>query len=180
MPPGVAAVIERAVSLEAERRPSASELAELLAHADLDPAPAPVRAPLGAAAIAWRKWAIAGGAALALILIAVLATRGPSSSRASPPAAPAAAAGPEEASDYAEVPSQIDATPPPNLNGRSARDWNHIVEELERGHFEGARHKLDEFERRWGGTPETQHLRDQLERLPPDLERDHRRPGPED
>jgi serine/threonine-protein kinase len=168
--PAVAAAIDRAVALEAAERPSAAELAELLAHAAVEPEPAP--APLATNApvparppMSWRRWAIAGGVAAALAVVAALAAR--SGSRAAP--APASPPGAELAE-----PREIRVDPPDNLNGKSARDWSHIVDELRRGHIGGARHKLDDFERKWGATEETERLREQLEALPEDEEE----PGP--
>jgi serine/threonine-protein kinase len=158
LPRALCAAIDRAVAFEAPERPTASELAELLAHAAIDPEPAPAPAPApapGPRGIPWRTWGIAVAVALAMIGI-VVATR-----HSDPPAALPSA-------DLADTPREITATPPPNLSGKAARDWNHLVDELERGHFDGARHKLDDFERKYGATPETQSLRDQLDALPPD------------
>jgi hypothetical protein len=54
------------------------------------------------------------------------------------------------------------------MDDKQTRDWNKIVEELERGHFEGARHKLREFEAKYGQTDETRELGPRLDALGPD------------
>jgi serine/threonine protein kinase len=61
--------------------------------------------------------------------------------------------------------STITATPPDGLRGRSAKDWNQIVDSLYAGDFEGARARLAEFERRYGRSQETADLAKQLEQL---------------
>jgi hypothetical protein len=77
----------------------------------------------------------------------------------------------------ASVPAII--APPPDVSGKAARDWNRLVEELQRGHYEGARHKLDDYERKWGATAKTEALREQLDTLPRDVG-DHERHKPDD
>jgi serine/threonine protein kinase len=64
VPPHVCAAIDRAVAFDHDKRPSAAELADLLAKA---PSRAPARA-------SWKPWLFAGGAALALA-IGIIATR---------------------------------------------------------------------------------------------------------
>jgi len=64
------------------------------------------------------------------------------------------------------------------MDGRQTRDWNKIVDELQRGHFEGGRHKLDEFEDKYGATDETRDLRSQLDAFGPDAPRDPDEPPP--
>jgi len=160
LPHALAEAIDRAVALEHARRPSAAELAELIANAGAQPVPVtpPVRATPTIRAPHNRTIAIAVGV-LALVIVVAIATRG--SSRSNARAIPAA--------------SELVATPPANLNGKSAKEWNHIVDELRRGHVDGARHHLDDFERHFGETPETRSLRDRLDALPPEHP-----PGPPD
>ena len=55
------------------------------------------------------------------------------------------------------------------MDGKQTRDWNKIIEELQRGHFDGARRKLREFEDRYGQTDETRALAPQLDQLGPDV-----------
>jgi serine/threonine-protein kinase len=145
LPRSLAAAIDRAVSLEHARRPSAAELAELIAGSGTSQVlAARPRAPIRQG----RLLAIAIGA-LAVVLVVAVATRG-----GSPASAPAA--------------DEVVATPPPNLTGKAAKEWDHVVEEVHRGHVDGARHHLDDFERRFGATAETRALRDQLDALPPE------------
>jgi tRNA A-37 threonylcarbamoyl transferase component Bud32 len=204
--PELAAVIDRAVAIEPEQRPSAGELADAIARAGTDagvghaprvavaavPGPGPAAyagagatsipgvgamSVSGAAAVAlpavaggavrWKPWAIGGAVVLAIGLLAV-ATRG--SSRAVLPGTPGAAM---IGDPSAGRPGEIRANPPPGMDGKQTKEWNKIFEELERGHFEGARHKLDEFEDRYGATDETRELRPQLDALGPDV---HGRP----
>jgi hypothetical protein len=138
--PGIAAAIDRAVSFEAAHRPTAAELADLLAH------PANASGPIAAAAprfaFRWKRWAIGGAAALLLL---ILATRGGSGSGGSAPPPPVTSPGDQE-----------------DIQERAIRDWNHIVDEVRKGHYRGARDKLDDFERNYGETDESRALRDQL------------------
>ena len=151
LPRALAAAIDRAVAFEAAERPSAAELAELLSVAGLEQPPPP----------AWKNWALGAGAVAAMITIVVAISR-------HEPSIPDFRAPAPPSTDLSDTPREINATPPPDLTGKAARDWNHIVEDLERGHFDGARHKLDDFERKYGASDETQSLRDQLAALPPE------------
>ena len=74
---------------------------------------------------------------------------------------------PEDATDELELPppGELRVFPPP-LNSRDADDdWNDIVEALYEHKFRGARSRLDKWERKWGDTKETRHLRRQLDRM---------------
>jgi hypothetical protein len=103
---------------------------------------------------------VLGGAAAVLVL-AALATQG--SAPARPPSVVPPAPG------EPSPPAEIRATPPAGMDGKQTRDWNKIIEELERGHFEDARHKLRDFVARYGQTDETRELGPQLDALGPDL-----------
>ncbi|HET7500501.1 MAG TPA: serine/threonine-protein kinase [Kofleriaceae bacterium] len=206
LPPAIAAVIDRAVSLEPDHRPTAAELADSLAGAAslpglaepadaVEPAPQPSHtladpgsrlpaAPAGAAtgslgaravapvslpalphrAVRWKPWAIGGAVALAIALFAT--TRGGP--------APSAQLAPATTGPRDERPTEIQVTPPSGMDARQTRDWNKIIEELERGHLDGARRKLEEFEDHHGETDETRALRSQLDALGSDVPR-----GPE-
>jgi serine/threonine-protein kinase len=177
LPPEIARVIDRAVSIEPDQRPSAAELADAMAAAasvsDIAPAsvaasisalapisaitPVALPAPAGSAS-RWKPWAIGG--ALVLMIAWLVGTRGSSA-----PNAPAGALMPDP---VAGQPTEIRLTPPPGMDGKQAKDWNKIAEELRKGHFEGARHKLEEFENKYGATDETRALRPQLDALGPD------------
>jgi serine/threonine protein kinase len=177
LPPDVAAVIDRAVSIEPDQRPSAGDLADALAGAASVPGVGPVALPpavsgaLPAAAggaLRWKPWAIGGAILLTLVLLAT--TRGsspPASGSVVPPGTPSSSLG---ASPTA--PTAIRATPPPGMDGKQTKEWNKIFDELDKGHFDGARHKLDEFEDRYGQTDETRELRPQLDALGGDAPRE--------
>ena len=249
VPVDIAAAIDRAVAIEPEHRPSASELADALAGTASWIAAAPIEAssigsspvvassiasspvaassiasspvvassgaassiasspvaassiassPVAASSIAsspvaassvasaartpllrrrlgWKPWAI-GGAALLLLLV-IAGTRGASPARvvSEPPSVPdepradePRADEPRELDDGPEG-REIRVTPPPGMDGKQTRDWNKMIEELERGHFDGARRKLREFEDRYGQTDQTRALAPQLDRLGPDV-----------
>jgi eukaryotic-like serine/threonine-protein kinase len=163
LPPDVAEVIDRAVSIEPDQRPSADALADALAGAAPVPAARPVSLPAPvSSAPRWKPWAIGGALALAIALFA--GTRG-----SSPPSAPL---GPAGNAPLADRPAAIRVAAPPGMDPKQTRDWNKIFDELDKGHFEGARHKLDEFEDRYGTTDQTRELRPQLDALGPDRPRD--------
>jgi serine/threonine-protein kinase len=158
VPVAVAAAIDRAIAFEAAQRPSADELADLLAHAVGDrasPEPAgPISSPpprASATPVPWRRWAI--GSVIALVIVGVLASHG----RSSAPGGGGA------------IPGELRVRTPTGIDGKAAKDWNKIVDELRRQHYEGARRRLADWERRFGTTPETSDLRDQLDALPADL-----------
>lgn len=136
-------------------------------------------APRAPGALRWRAWAL--GAAAVLVLVAV-AARGSSPGAALPreSSAPAHDRGDredrEDREDRADGddrrdPREIRVAPPVGMDGKQTRDWNKIVEALDHGHYEDARHKLREFEDRYGSTDETRALAPQLERLGPDVPR---------
>jgi serine/threonine protein kinase len=145
IPFDVASAVDRAVAIEADKRPSAEELANLLAGT----AAAPPRA------IRWKPWAITGAVAAAMIVVAVAATRGGGKTRETPSTPPAPALAPE------------DPRTPEELDEKRAKEWNKIVDEIHKGHLEGARKKLDDWERKFGPTAESADLRSQLEAAMP-------------
>jgi serine/threonine protein kinase len=151
VPPHVAVAIDRAVALEANARPTASELAELLAGvAQNEPRPTTV-APRRA--LRWQPWAIAG--AIALLVIVVLALRGNGTSTSMP-----------STSTLALPPvGEIIVRPPPNLGGKSTRDWDKVVDKVYEREYDAALRELDKWERKYGEREESQYLRAQLDRL---------------
>lgn len=62
----------------------------------------------------------------------------------------------------------IQIADPPMQGGKSEKDWHKVVEHIERGHYREARKKLDDWERKYGSTPETESLRAQLADRPDD------------
>jgi serine/threonine-protein kinase len=163
--PHVAEAIDRAVALEADRRPTASALAGLLAGAGTHAASGPVHAatistlaPRGP--LRWKPWAIAGAIVLALV-VGVAMGGGTSSSPASAPAGLPLAPG--------ASPDRIDVGVPPGMDRKMAKDWQKLVEALQRNDFAKARDRLDEWEHKHGESNESASLRSQLDRLPPEL-----------
>ena len=186
LPADLIAAIDRAVALEADQRPTAAELADVLAGGFV-----PVRAasptaliseggraslPLaiatsstdsttGPRAVRWKPWVIAAGAIA--LLIAIAAITGGSKSSVPPSLVPApAAADPND-----PPPGQIRAMPPAMPDQHAAKDWNKLVDKLYEHKFGEARRKLDEWERHWGATDETRSLRRQLDAMPAEAER---------
>jgi eukaryotic-like serine/threonine-protein kinase len=179
LPPEIADAIDRAISIEPDQRPSADAFADALAgaasitsFAPLAPSPVSSIDPAARAkAIAapppatprerarWTPWALGGAGLLAIAIAASL--------RGAPPAsAPDAVRGPGvPAATDPEAPAGVRVTPPAGMDGKQTRDWNKIFDELDKGHHDGARHKLGEFEDHYGETDETRALRSQLEAL---------------
>ncbi len=140
--------------------------------------PANVAASAARPRVRWVPWAI-GVAVVAFAIVAVLATRGgkpmaATGSASSPldPAASAAGSSDAEMPDSESPalplppPGQIRAVTPPIHDRRAARDWEKIVDKLYEHEFASAREKLDAYEQRWGESPETRSLRQQLQALP--------------
>jgi hypothetical protein len=188
VPPAIARVVERALSVEPGARPTADEVAHALAEDAAVPAvqptpiptpvpssvlpPPPVLAPVAAgAASAWRRrapWIGAGAALVVGIAIGLSQRGGPTT-----PAGPAAPAG--FAPAFAGDPGSIHVVAPPGLAGKAAKDWDKLVEKLQRGELRPARDKLSEFERKHGRSAESAALAAQLDAL--DLGA-HGPPGP--
>ncbi|GEM_PF-1670550 len=122
------------------------------------------------APVRWKPFAI-GGAIFILVVILIGATRGGSSTGSSPSAGPGVQGGPAEggrdpAHLGAPVPppqGPIQIADPPMPGGKSEKDWNKVIEHIERGHYREARKKLGEWERKYGATTETESLHTQLE-----------------
>jgi eukaryotic-like serine/threonine-protein kinase len=177
LPADLIAAIDRAVALEADQRPTAAELADVLAGGTMPRTLSPIAtssAPLaiatsstdsttGPRAVRWKPWAIAAGAIALLIGIAAV-TGGSKSS--TPALVPAAAAAPDD-----PPPGQVRAVSPAMPDPHAANDWNKLVDKLYERKFGEARRKLDEWEHHWGATEETRSLRRQLDAMPPEDER---------
>jgi len=178
LPPDLIAAIDRAVALEAELRPTAAELADLLAGAVLArAASASVELPRASTALAsssstdsivgpssrvrWKPWAIAATVFALVIAIAAVtgSSKSPNSLVASPPAPDDPPAG------------QIRVVPPAMTDPHAAKDWNKLVDKLYEHEFGEARRKLADWEHHWGATDETRSLRRQLDAMPSDAER---------
>ncbi|HEX5063361.1 MAG TPA: hypothetical protein VFV99_28490, partial [Kofleriaceae bacterium] len=61
---------------------------------------------------------------------------------------------------------------PPNLTGKSGRDFEKVVDKIYKNDFDAALRELDKFEDKYGQREETIDLRDQLNRVPRQPERD--------
>jgi serine/threonine-protein kinase len=157
LPAHVADAIDRAVSIDHEKRPSAAELAELLARQPprtTATAPAPLAVahptepvpttPLVAApptsTVRWKPYAI--GLAALVALAVVLSTRH------STPSQPA-----------------IDPLPTSEERTDINAELQQIADQANSGDVEGAREHLDELEHEYGPNPAFHDLRKQLDRL---------------
>jgi len=198
LPDEIAAIIDRAVAIEAAHRPTASDLADALAGASSAPGATPdvhaapaaraTSAPVvdstsipGASAIALSspgmapphapvRWQPWAIGAAALVVVGVLAARcsGPEKSPSVPAPTALPTARPTEPS------GPLDIATPPMRDGKAAKDWNKILDRVSQGNFSGAKRKLWEWERKHGGaTTETEALRTQLGELGPDRASDN-------
>ena len=111
------------------------------------------------APVRWMPWAIGAGA---LVLVSVLAAKcsGPGNS----PSGAMPSASPVSPPSRPDEPIRIVA--PPLRSKKAEKDWDKLVDKLERGEIGEAREKLGDWERKHGATPETEVLRTQLENLP--------------
>ena len=175
LPAHVAAAIDQAIAIDAEHRPSAAQLAELIAAPVATPSgsiPTPIpsssiSAPVPAASISTPV----ATAAIASAPIAVTASSTVSPARRRRWWWPLAAllallvilafAFGSKDGKQADVIAP-GAAPAPVESPEAARDWNRIVDDVRRGHYGPARHHLDEWEQRYGETDESRQLRDQL------------------
>ena len=171
LPEDLAAAIDRAVSLEAAARPTATELAEMIAGGRTSSPslvrPVTTRAP----APPWRKWVIGSVAAVLLIGIIAAVTTGSSKKPTAAVTSPPVSADPPRPATPSEPPSEIRAETPPiaERDHKAAKDWNKLVDQLHRNDFGKALEKLREFEKKYDASPETTSLRQQLESIPEEL-----------
>ena len=143
LPSHVCAAIDRAVSLEHEKRPTASELAELLATDPDRVTPLPSRAapPPPGRSLRWQPFALGGAVVLAFVVF--LATRHHDTTPA-PAAAPTA-----EQPDDTDVDSAL----------------QDIANQANAGDIDGAHQQLDELEHQVGPDPRIRDLRHQIDKL---------------
>ncbi len=136
VPAHVCTAIDRAVALDHEKRPSAAELAELLAKS-------PARA--SAARASSKPWLLAGGAAIALA-VGIAVTCGSSRDAVSLPASlPSSEQQPDEQQELDQL--------------------NDIANQANAGDLDGARDRLRDYEDAHGEDELTRDLRHQLDRL---------------
>jgi serine/threonine protein kinase len=162
MPPHIASTIDRAVALEFAKRPTASELADLLAGGVSMTTPV-VAKPRRR----WLPFAIVGAIVLLIAIVAGGGHGGGGASATQPVMSP-----PPPSGESDEAPDEIRIEAPEGLeaNSKATRDWDHVVDQIRRGHYRDARRKLDDWEQTWGATAETKALRDQLDALPDEPE----------
>ena len=172
VPPHVAHAIDNAVAIEPAQRPSASELADQLAgvahsgpHARAQSEPAAIASPR---VLHWKPWAIAGAIVLAIILVIALRGGGGSSKSTPSLTSPAAAA---TLPVWCQLNDEghITLYPPPNLTGKSAKDWEKVSRKVYEYEFGKALEELERFESKYGARDETTCLRAQIERLPAEV-----------
>jgi serine/threonine-protein kinase len=136
LPAHVCAAIDRAVALDHEKRPTASELAELLAT---DP---DRTVQVSTRRLRWQPFALGGAVVLAFIVF--LATRhhdGPPA-----PPGPSAATEPDDDTDI-------------------GAELQQIADQANAGDIDGAHRALDDLEHRVGPDPRLRDLRQQLDAL---------------
>ncbi|MCE9572712.1 MAG: protein kinase [Deltaproteobacteria bacterium] len=193
VPADLAAAVARAIDPEPANRPTADELAALIARGsgsspELGPPAASgsvamPRAVLavsmpGTTAAAMSQWGATappddarrrrlalwiGGGVIAIGVIAALILSG--DRRATPGAvsgpAPGAALATSPVAD--DAPLTIQANPPAGLTGKSEKEWRKVVDKLREHAWGEALDKLAHFEERFGASPETAALREQIE-----------------
>src|SRR5262249_33711083 len=129
VPPHVAGAIDRAVSIEADTRPTASELADLLAEVHRHDLGHVLRAAPPPRALRWQPWAIGGAIVLAIILAIALRKHGDSGAKPTNPMMPSEAPTEQHTFSEDELPpvGQIQAKPPANMSEKAAHDWEKVM-----------------------------------------------------
>jgi len=137
VPAHVCAAIDRAVSFEHEKRPTAAELAQLLARGPTTTAATTTTATPTAAPLRWKPWAFGAAALAALVLL------------------------------FANTRSHDGAVVPPSTapTDDSTDELQQIADQANSGDVEGARDRLEDYEQRVGETPASRDLRHQLDHL---------------
>jgi eukaryotic-like serine/threonine-protein kinase len=192
----LAAAIDRAVSIEYEHRPTATELAELL-DAKTPPSVETVFVPDESSPPRRRRWGVWLALALAATgSVAVVGAMFINNDQAKPSSAPqpplpaevSAAAVTPPTHDDAVVPddalegdANVDArlpikdpppgqlriiTPPMPADPQAMKDWRRVADKLYDRKLDDARTKLIEWEQKWGATAETGSLHRQLDAMP--------------
>ena len=162
IPPDLARALRLALSRDPAARPTAARLAEMLAAAG-HPAAAR-RLPRAIAAIAGTLLAVG-------VVAAIVAAGGRDEPRGEPIDAAAQTpidAAPEiDAEPEPELPpitpGRIQVIYPPGLDRRAYQKFSRVVDKVREGRLDDALDALDEFEREHEETPQTRHLRAQIE-----------------
>ena len=163
VPPGLAGALEPALARAPAARPGAARFAELLAGA-----PRPPRRTARTAALA----AVVAGV-LGLAAIVAIASRGSGSAPARPAPAPrdaALAAAPPDAMPERVmppiVPGRITVIYPPGLAPDPYAAYARVADAVRVGNLRAALERLDDYEAAHGATPESRHLRAQIDAMP--------------
>ena len=164
VPVHIASAIDRAVSIDAALRPSAGELADLIAGI----AKEPTRATTVPRIVRWQPWAIGGALVLVLILVIAL-TRGDGKTK---PTVPTPGKSTTKEPPPKALPVIDLSRVPPDMSDREKRDWQKIDDAVEARDLEEALKKLDDWERKYGATDEGDDLREQILRVQPELDED--------
>jgi hypothetical protein len=189
LPAHVAAAIDRAIALDHEKRPTAAELADLIAGggaisaASVAPQTGPVLAAPAAPASGpvvtqpmtdtatrsgevhakprWQPFAVVFAIVVVLVAIGKCGAGGDKPGAVAP-------ATPHDDDQPPLRPGEIRIVPPEGLeaNTRAQREWDKVVDQIYKRHYGEAREKLEEWEEHFGPTSETTELRRQLESLP--------------
>ena len=158
LPPEITSAIDRAVAIEPAQRPTAAELADALAGASSSPgAHVAVATPPPAPSALTRRWGWVLAGLAAMIVIAI-ATRGSSSPTS---AQPALSSPPRPGDPPAN--GNIIVRSPAMPDKDAAKDWGKLVDRIYDHDFAEALDRLDDWERTYGTTDETEALRPQLE-----------------
>jgi len=149
LPLELAEAIDRAVDIDADKRPTAEQLAMALASrpsqelpaAPLVPAVQPARTKL---------FAIAGGLVALIVVIAILGSRGGGSP--------------------VVMPSPIEPTPVSSQDPRALEKWDDVQEKFDEGKYSDALKELDKWQREFDPArvdPNANGMRAAIESLPP-------------
>ena len=104
-----------------------------------------------------------------LVIIAAIAMRGSGGGGGSGTTAPTPAFAPSLPGPPID---HVEVHYPPNLTGKSGRDFEKVVDRIYKGDYDSALRELDKWENKYGQRDETIDLRDQLNRVPRQPEHD--------
>ncbi|HUQ04982.1 MAG TPA: serine/threonine-protein kinase [Kofleriaceae bacterium] len=171
-------ILAAGLAVSPDARPSATQMAELLAGSGstetrtaaaavataaetIAPAPA-VAALLSTLPARLPRWVFVVAAIVILIGLLALADRLGGSGSSAPGPGFLPSVGPARGSP--QGPRSF--SPPRNLDGRGAKDWRKVAEKVHEGDYAEALHKLYQFEDRHGASSESAALRGWLESQP--------------
>lgn len=173
--PALAPALASALVFDPAARPSAGDLAALLAGATAatpgpSPSPAPAPAPstptTTRANRAWRGRSAAAGVIGLLVVGAVIASRWRAPDDATATASRAVGTGPPPSlADGPRFDKQgaLQFATPPDLDRKGAHEWAKVAERVHDGSYADALDRLRDFEQRFGQSAESTRLRAWLE-----------------